>query len=125
MKITNILIIFSLISITHGVERKTSIPERYLDLYRSSIDTIGEIRGHKLYNERLDYVLSKIMKERFLSRKFLIEVRDLYEEGVIFAYQFAKEYFGELLTEDEYDTLTYNNVAHKSFWERIYRNFSQ
>ena len=132
MKISSILIISSLISIAVGMERQISLlaiektcPNQYLNLYKSSIDGTGKIRDHKLYGKRLDYVINKIMKESLVSRNFLIEVRDLYEEGGIFAYEFAKEYFGDLITEDEYNTLTYNDIAHKSFWKRIYRNFSQ
>lgn len=132
MKISSILIISSLISIAVGMERQISLltiektcPNQYLNLYKSSIDKTGEIRDHKLYSKRLDYVLNKIMKESLVSRNFLVEVRDLYEEGGIFTYEFAKEYFGDLITEDEYNTLTYNYIAHKSFWKRIYRNFSQ
>ncbi len=64
------------------------------------------------------------MNDRPESRDFLTLNKDIYEDGITFTYIFAKDYFGDLITRNEYKTLTYTDSAHKSFWSRIYSNFS-
>lgn len=140
MKIKNILLIFILISSAIGMERRTILkpsnseyhddicfiewPRQYIQLYKSSVDSNGKILNHKNYKKRLKYIFHEIMNDRPESRNFLILSKDIYEDGGTFAYPLAKDYFGGLITEDEYETLTYTNSAHKLFWSRIYRNFS-
>ena len=140
MKIKNILLIFILISSAIGMEIRnmlkpsnsgyrdnicfTKCSKQYIRLYKSSIGSNGKIQNHKNYKNRLYYIFHKIMSDRSESRKFLTLNKDVFEDGAIFAYTFAKGYFGDLITKDEYETLTYTDSAHKSFWSRIYSNFS-
>ncbi len=134
MKIKNILLVSSLISSVFGSERQAIIIPRdvvfsyeslrYTKLYLSSIDKYKKISHHKNYKKRLKYIFHEIMNDRSESRNFLTLNKDIYEDGITFSYTFAKGYFGDLITKNEYKTLTYTDSAYKLFWSRIYSNFS-